>query len=104
MRLRTLIFASAPALLAPTVLSVRPAIAQDEPPRPEDKRADVSALFERGLDLLRQKRYESSIKVFEQCITLFPDDPVSYYNVACAYSNMKDAKRAVEWLKKSFDK
>jgi hypothetical protein len=77
--------------------------AQEEPPPPEDKGADWSEAFERGLDLLRNKRYDESIRAFQVCIRLFPDRAVSYYNVACAYSLKKDAKHAVEWLKKSFD-
>jgi poly(3-hydroxybutyrate) depolymerase len=33
-----------------------------------------------------------------------PDDGVPYYNISCCYSRKKDAKKAVDWLKQSFDK
>src|SRR5205807_3874491 len=53
--------------------------------------------------LLREKKYDDSIKAFEACIVLFPERGVAYYNVACAYSLKKDPKKAVSYLKKSFD-
>lgn len=101
MRLRTLLLAAALVGVAPGLVR-----AQDEPqqPTPEDKNAEYQVLFEQGLDLLRAKRYDDSIKRFQACIALFPDRAVSYYNIACAYSLKKDAKKSVDWLKKSFDK
>lgn len=99
MRWRSLIVAFALVFGGATI-----ARAQEEPPPPEDKNADYAALFQQGLDLLKNKRYDDSIKRFEACIKLFPDRNVSYYNIACAHSMKKDAKKAVEWLKKSFDR
>ena len=98
MRLRPFVLAFALAL-TPTI-----AFAQDEPPPPEDKNADYAALFQQGLDLLKAKRYDDSVKRFQACIKLFPDRAVSYYNIACAYSMKKDTPKAVDWLKQSFDK
>jgi hypothetical protein len=89
------------ALLGAFAPTVR---AQEEPPPPEDKNADWSAAFEQGLDLLRLKRVDESIRAFEICIRLFPDRAVAYYNIACAHSIGKRPEKAVEWLKKSFDK
>lgn len=93
------------ALLAGCLVFASPALvrAQDEPPPPEDKAADWSEAFERGLELLRQKKYDESIKAFQLCNRLFPDRGVSYYNIACAYSLKKEPKKAVEFLKKSFE-
>lgn len=99
MRWRTLFLALVLALGAPAL-----AHAQQELLPPEDKAADWSAEFEKGLDLLREKKLDESIRAFQRCNQLFPDRAVSYYNIACAYSLKKDAPKAVEWLKKSFEK
>jgi hypothetical protein len=96
---RALLLALALVLAAPAA-----ARAQQELLPPEDKAADWSAEFERGLDLLREKKLDESIRAFQRCNQLFPDRAVSYYNIACAYSLKKDAPHAVEWLKKSFER
>src|SRR5579871_4841170 len=90
-----------------------PARAQDELIPPDDPQADWSFLFQRGLDLMTEGKakgpagaplLEASIAMFTSCTVLFPDRPVAYYNVACGYSLLKKNKKAVSWLKKSFDK
>ncbi|HZV02698.1 MAG TPA: hypothetical protein VFF73_38680 [Planctomycetota bacterium] len=87
------------ALSAPSV-----ARAQEEPPQPEDNAAEYSAMFERGMDLLKANRFDDSIRAFKRCIELRPNDPVSSYNVACCYSRKKDVKNALDWLQKSIDR
>jgi predicted esterase len=92
-------------ILAATILLGAPALvrAQDDVPAPDPK-AEWSKLFADGLDLLRERRIDDSIKAFQACIKLDDKNAVSYYNIACCYAQKKDAPKTVEWLKKSFDK
>jgi hypothetical protein len=96
----------------PLVLSVvalvatpRAARAQEEPPPEATPDADWQDSFQRGLDLLRDRKCDESIAAFENCRKLNAKRALDIvdYNIACAYSQKKAPERACEFLKRSFD-
>jgi tetratricopeptide (TPR) repeat protein len=62
---------------------------------------DTSALHQKAFELFKEKKYEESIAVFQEILKNNPDDEVTLYNIACAYSLSKKAKEAIEYLQKA---
>ncbi|MGE0710793.1 MAG: hypothetical protein AB7N76_27645 [Planctomycetota bacterium] len=87
----------APCLVA-VVLATAPALAQDSNEELYDR------AFQEGLRSLSARRLDESIRLFGECVRIYPDRPVSYYNLACAFSLKQDPARAVEFLRQSFEK
>ncbi|MHC4937688.1 MAG: TPR end-of-group domain-containing protein [Planctomycetota bacterium] len=52
----------------------------------------------RAFELYEKKNYNAAIAAFELQITIFPDSPRPYYNIACCYALQGDAARAATWL------
>ena len=73
-----------------------PAWAQD------DREAEYSLMFTRGLEAITRRDLDTSEKLFLACIKVFPDRPVAHYNLACTYSLREDAPKAVAALRESF--
>lgn len=78
-----------------------PGLAQQQQPSKEER---YDQAFRAGLQLLTDRKIDASIRAFAACVRLFPDRPVAYYNLACAYSLKKDAQKSVEFLRQSFEK
>ena len=83
------------------LLLAGPASAQQQQPSKEER---YDQAFQAGLQLLTDRKIDASIRAFGMCVQLFPDRPVAYYNLACAYSLKKDEQKAVEFLRQSFAK
>lgn len=99
---RTLI----PALLLCLGAFALPAQAQGRPPQPqaEAPEQEYERLFALGLQALTERNLPIGERIFKRCIQLFPDRPVSYYNLACAYALQGKAAEAVEQLRVAFEK
>lgn len=78
--------------------------------RVEDYIPDMLPAFSRyAAELKKVKRYEDSIRQYQRCVKIDPDNPVTLYNLGCMYfvvrkadKAMKILERAIE-LKPSFD-
>ncbi len=83
-----------------------PSYAQGRPPQPaaEEPEQEYDRLFRLGLKALTERNLPIGERIFKRCIQLFPDRPVSYYNLACAYALQGKAAPAVEQLRLSFEK
>ncbi len=71
-------------------------------PAPEDKQETFSRAFVSGLELLTARKLELAEKAFKLCVKLFPDRPVSYYNLACTYSLGNRPNEAADALRECF--
>lgn len=83
-----------------------PAAAQDGPqvdPAVE-RQAEFSRLFAEGLDAITRRDLARSEAAFKRCVQLFPDQAVSYYNLACTYSLGERAEDAVQMLRAAFER
>ena len=58
---------------------------------------NVDAYFNKGLVLANQKKYDDSIKCFENVIILSPDYPYAYYSLGLAYEQKNDIDKALEY-------
>jgi thiol-disulfide isomerase/thioredoxin len=72
--------------------------------RPSDDQRRYQQLFQEGIELLGQKRYDESADRFKRAIELRPDSFDCYYNVACALSLKGDKGAAIDWLEKAIAK
>lgn len=99
---RTLI----PALLLCLGAFTLPTYAQGRVPRPpaEAPEEEYDRLFRLGLQALTDRNLPIGERIFKRCIQLFPDRPVSYYNLACAYALQGKAQEAVEQIRVAFEK
>ena len=57
----------------------------------------------RAYELLRQQKFNHSLQLFERCIEILPDDPWSYYNMACYYSLTMDTSRSLQYLEMALE-
>ena len=65
---------------------------------PEEK---IINLYEKGNDLLINKKFDEAIEVFKNIIKLDPNYADAYYKIGIAYVMKKDLKSAKEYLKKA---
>jgi hypothetical protein len=77
----------------------RPAAAQEQ-----EKREAWTIAFIEGLDALTRRDLAASERLFQQCIRIYPDRAVPYYNLACAYSLGGKVQPAVEALRACFER
>lgn len=78
--------------------AVRPARAQEPPEQGGEPDEEYSQLFEQGLELLKDGKFEEAIATFQKAIAIRKGPPETYYNIACAYSLKGDKERALDWL------
>lgn len=89
-----------PALILCLVASAGTSFAQQA----EAPEQEYDRLFQIGLRAIGERDLNLSERIFKRCIQLFPDRPVSYYNLACTYSLMGKAPEAVAQLRASFER
>lgn len=61
-------------------------------------RENLEALHMLGNALTRTGRHEDALGVDREIVRLCPHDPVSHYNLACSYSNLKEIDHALRSL------
>lgn len=61
----------------------------------------LEALLMLGDALTRHGRHQEALKVDQRIAELRPEDPSAHYNLACSYSNLKDADQAIAALEKA---
>ena len=59
--------------------------------------------YDVGLDLLRLRKLDESIEVFQAAIAAGEKNGAAMYNIACAYSLKHDAQNGMAWLDKSIE-
>ncbi|MCD6116148.1 tetratricopeptide repeat protein [bacterium] len=60
--------------------------------------------FYRGLNSHKQQEYIKAINYYKKAVTLNPDDPYTYYNLAIVYDEFyKDKKPAIKYYQKFLD-
>lgn len=57
-----------------------------------------------GLKLLMEEKTRDAVPVLEAAAEIDPTDYASAYNLACAWSILGKEKRALKWLRQSFDR
>jgi tetratricopeptide (TPR) repeat protein len=57
--------------------------------------------YERGMRLLRERRFPEAVEAFRQSIDDGVKEEASTYNIACAYARAGEKDRAFEWLAKA---
>lgn len=67
----------------------------------QDRMAEYSREFQRGIEALTAGRHDEGIAAFERCLAIVPKDPVSAYNIACGRALKGESDKAFEWLDKS---
>ncbi|HUD72505.1 MAG TPA: DUF5700 domain-containing putative Zn-dependent protease, partial [Dongiaceae bacterium] len=85
-----------PEGLAPALAAVDSGYGQD-PLRASRRRRE-------GLKLLMEDRTKDAVPVLEEAESIDPSDYASAYNLACAWSILGKEKRALRWLRRSFDR
>ncbi len=67
-------------------------------------RGDVLAVLNsKGCAHLGKGEYADALAMFDEMLRISPGNSTALYNKACAYSRMKEADRAFEFLKKAID-
>ncbi len=61
----------------------------------------VDALETLGNAYTRKGRVEDGLRVDQKLVSLLPDSPVAHYNLACSYSLLDDADRALGSLERA---
>ncbi len=51
-----------------------------------------------------EKKYEKAISLFKKTVSLQPDNPGTYYNIARVYAVQNRVEDCIEWLKLSVEK
>lgn len=69
----------------------------------QKKRLEISERVNKGLTLLKRKKYDDAIAEFTKCIELDPKDAVVYYNLGCVYARKGEKTKAIECLNKAVD-
>lgn len=69
-----------------------------------ERQAEFSRLFAEGLEAITRRDLPRSEELFKRCVQLFPDQAVSYYNLACTYSLGERADEAVQMLREAFSR
>ncbi|MBI4570046.1 MAG: hypothetical protein HY719_16760 [Planctomycetes bacterium] len=59
---------------------------------------NYSALFQKGIKALESGHSQEGVDLFKKCMDLQPGDPISPYNVACGYAQMKQKDEAMKYL------
>jgi len=62
---------------------------------------DIGSLHAKARSLLRQKKYEEALAVYEQILKQRPDDVIALYNSACCLSLLGKKEEAVARLRKA---
>jgi tetratricopeptide (TPR) repeat protein len=63
----------------------------------------IEALQVLGDDYSRRGKFQESLRVDRRLVTLRPQDPMAFYNLACSYSRTKKIEQAVMALGKAID-
>jgi tetratricopeptide (TPR) repeat protein len=61
---------------------------------------DVNDYFDRGVELIRDDKFEKGIKMFTNCISIDPSYVDAYYNLVYSYKKIGDSNMACETLNK----
>jgi len=64
---------------------------------------DPAALFRLGNELTRAGDHKEALEVDQKLVELRPEDPISHYNLACSYSNLRETDQALEALEQAFE-
>ena len=59
---------------------------------------NADAYFNKGLIFASQKKFDDSIKCFEQVIKITPDFPYAYYSLGLAYEQKEEVSKALEYF------
>jgi tetratricopeptide (TPR) repeat protein len=51
-----------------------------------------------AFEAFAREEWETAIRLFEEQIAIYADNPRPYYNIACAYARRGDADRACTWI------
>jgi tetratricopeptide (TPR) repeat protein len=63
----------------------------------------VPALNKLGTVYLRDENYEKALAVFSEVVTLQPNKPDAYYNIARIFSKLNRVEESVDWLSKAIE-
>jgi len=83
------------AIVALTAALGGAALAQDRSQDP------YKQLFNQGLELLKNRKYDESIDAFKKAIELDKTLPEGYYNIACAFALRGEKDKALDWFAES---
>lgn len=67
----------------------------------QESEFDYKQAIERATELYNEKKYEESIKSYQEALEIEDTDSSVYYNIACCYSLMNKVEDALDWLEKS---
>lgn len=96
---------TAVALITLGLALCTPARAQDTPVDPAaERQAEFSRWFSEGLEAITRRDLRRSEEMFKRCVQLFPQQAVSYYNLACTYSLGERPDEAVQMLREAFQR
>ena len=66
-----------------------------------DNQDNLEALQILGQALTRAQKHKEALEVDRRIVVLMPKDPLSHYNLACTYSNLKAVERALKELERA---
>lgn len=85
-------------------LCATPTRAQQAPDPMEERQAEFDRCFSEGLEAITRRDLARSEAMFKRCVQLFPQQAVSYYNLACTYSLGERTDEAVQMLRAAFER
>lgn len=65
--------------------------------------AEISVLIPLGDVYTKRGLYEKGLLIDQKLVTLKPEEPIFYYNLACSFSLVKKKREALKNLKKAFE-
>ncbi|NOZ23603.1 MAG: tetratricopeptide repeat protein [Planctomycetes bacterium] len=70
----------------------------------ENDPCNAEALVYLGHAYTHLGRYEDGLRMDRRIVRMFPDDPTSFYNLACSYSLLNRIDEAIEALRQAEDR
>ena len=66
-------------------------------------REAYDASFQTGITALQSNHPERAREAFERCLELVPSNPISAYNLACAFTQLGQREVALDWLERAVE-
>ncbi|MFH1422098.1 MAG: DUF1570 domain-containing protein, partial [Planctomycetota bacterium] len=66
-------------------------------------KAEIASIHSEAIDLLKQKKYEESIALYQKILDMDAGDMIALYNVSCAYSLTGEIEKAIRYLEDSIE-